>query len=327
MSLSIKAFQSLDETLNISRHEKMEEKKNGKTLFAGNLGIGAKNQSPIEQKREKAREQAMKLIRNAWDNDDKSAKNIDDLHQLKSDKLSEAKEAKAAIQEIDDYKAKLQMDYGIDSDSQEQKDLELLEKFQDYMSGAGAEPFTKEEVERLKELQNVPRTEYQNSVLKQNGLECELKVTAKLAKMQTKGIIQSITNAEIEQLKSQGMIKAQNAADDIMDATGDEILGLLLQEGKEKLDEEMEEEKEKAEKVEEKKEEQDERLEEAKENRKEQEELINNAVKADQIEMNTSVKQTNTSNVQEALKTIQKVLEENDLLDDDLKGIKIDFNF
>ena len=94
----------------------------------------------------------------------------------------------------------------------------------------------------------------------------------------------SISDATLEQLKSRDMEKASDAADEIMDSANKEILGMLIEEGKNNADEKVEEEKEKAEEAADKKEEQDKQIEEAQEKRKNQEEIIEGQQNADQLE-------------------------------------------
>ena len=59
---------------------------------------------------------------------------------------------------MENEKEAYRVDYGVDKDSQEQKDLELLEKYQNNRYGSAEDTFSKEELERLKELQNTPLT-------------------------------------------------------------------------------------------------------------------------------------------------------------------------
>ncbi len=66
-----------------------------------------------------------------------------------------------------------------------------------------------------------------------------------------------IRGIKLERLKSAPMVKAQKEADAIMEAASEEIVGMLVEEGKEHIDEEVEKQKERAEAVEEKKEVQD----------------------------------------------------------------------
>ena len=57
----------------------------------------------------------------------------------------------------------------MNSDSQKQKNFKLLEKYQDYRKGVQTDDFSKEEIDRLKELQNTPLTDYQTRALQLNG--------------------------------------------------------------------------------------------------------------------------------------------------------------
>ena len=141
---------------------------NGKkiTLLAGNItGKGSDLESRIQQKRNQARKQAMKLINDAWDADKKAADGIDALNKDKQEQLDKLREYKQSLKDVDEREKQLQEEYNIDPDSQEQKDLELLKKYQNYSNGSDYADFSKKEIERLKELQNTPRTEYQDKAL------------------------------------------------------------------------------------------------------------------------------------------------------------------
>ena len=302
--------------------------KSGKSVFAGDLEVGSKNtDSIIAQKRGFAQKQAMKLIGNAWDNDTRTAQGISDMEKMKSDKLSELQELNSKMKDIENSKPGIQEEYGIDPNSQEQKDLELLEKYHNYKSGTFGNDFSKEEIDRLGELQNLPRTEYQNKILALNAVTNELNSNAYRKEQEIFGINQSITDAKIDQLKSQDMQKATEAADEIMDATNKEILGVLLQDGVDNIDEDMQENQEKAEESKDKQEEQQEKIDKAKQNRDEQEEILNGEAQADKLDRNVTMQQQTETSVEQVQKHIQKILEENNLIKEDLKGIKIDFNF
>ena len=137
---------------------KTQDTKTRSTVFAGDLMLGQGNQ--IEQKKQTARRQAMKLITDAWGRDELASQSIKDMEQQKADYVEQMQEAKEHEKTFEKSKKELQEQYGVADDSQEQKDLELLEKFQNYKNGSHDESFTKEDVDRLKELQNLPRTEY-----------------------------------------------------------------------------------------------------------------------------------------------------------------------
>lgn len=296
------------------------------TVFAGDLGLnGAKSQ--IDMKRENAQKQAMKLVSDAWGRDKKCSDNISNMRGEKEELLSDMRERESQFSSIDESKAKLQQEYGVEADSEEQKDLELLERYQDYKNHVGPASFTKEEIERLKQLQDMPRTEYQQEMLMLNGYSGELRRQQQEDEWKLKSLTASIFDAKEDQLKSQDMLKASDAADEIKAAVEKEIFGLLIEEGKEHIEEEQKEQQEKAEEASEEKEERDERLEEAKERRKEQEELLRGENESEQMQMDIKLDEKGETQMAEAQKSIRKILEENNLIDEDLKGIKIDFNF
>lgn len=329
MSLTIKVMQNSVNDMGIFTNEANQKQaaNKGKSIFAGNLGLNSETDSLIEQKRQSARKQAKKLVGDAWEKDQKAAQKIDDMRELRKDKMSEIEESQTVLNDINEEKERLQQEYNIDPESQEQKDLELLERFQDYLGGVGSPEFTEEEVERLRELQNTLMTEYQKEVLKLNGEAGTEKQKIEKAEIQISLLKSSISNAKLEQLKSQDMIKANDAADELMDAASKEIISLLVQESKDNLDEKVEEEEKKAEEAQEKKEEQQERVDESKEKREEQEEIIKGDLETDKLEMETAMRQQSTVDMESVQKNIQKIIKENNLVNEDLKGIEIDFNF
>ena len=304
---------------------KTQDTKTRNTVFAGDLMLGQGNQ--IEQKKQTARRQAMKLITDAWGRDELASQSIKDMEQQKADYVEQMQEAKEHEKTFEKSKKELQEQYGVADDSQEQKDLELLEKFQNYKNGSHDESFTKEDVDRLKELQNLPRTEYQEKALRLNQIAGSMKVTASNANDKLIELTDTIAKAKTDQAKSQDMLKAGSAADDILEASNKEIMGLLIQDGKEHIDKEQEEAQKKAEEQKEKRDEQQERIDEAKQERKEQEELIKGQAEADSAEQDLSLQRKTTNNVEAAQQNIRNILEDKNLLAEDLKGIKIDFNF
>lgn len=334
MSLTINAAQHYTEQPQIpnaanARTATKQDGTKGDTVFAGNLGQNLGQKDIIGQKREKAQNQAMKLIRDAWGRDQKAAGAIDDMRMEREERLAKVNQLRAIIRDIEAEKSALQKEYEIDSDSQEQKDLELLEKYQNATDNPGTTKyeFTQEEIDRLKELKDMPRTEYQKKALKLNGQANDMKKIVDREEQSAFNLTKSITNAKLEQLKSQDMQKAGEAAEEINQAVNEEIVDLLLQEGKESVDEKMEEEQEKAEKLQEKQEEQEERIEAAKERREEQKEIIQGEAEAEQLSQAATLEVQNTSNVEATQKQIQKLIEENNLVNEDLKGIKIDLDF
>ena len=319
MSIAIRANQSgVDQAAAQKAAEKKGHQDVVKSVNAGGFLRKNDTQSQIEARRNNAKKQALKVVSDAWKSDNKSADSIADMEGLKQSKVSEMNE---------NTKKSLQEEYGVADGSQEQKDLELLEKYQNNMNGSSYDQFSDEELSRLKELQNAPLTEYQKKVLNLNSMKGQVSVEADRKQFGVNALTASISDATLEQLKSRDMEKASDAADEIMDSANKEILGMLIEEGKNNADEKVEEEKEKAEEAADKKEEQDKQIEEAQEKRKNQEEIIEGQQNADQLEQDVSMQKQNTSKMDEAQKNIQKILKEKNLVNEDLKGIEIDLNF
>lgn len=323
MSISIKAGQGSSDVYPAAQ----ESSQPRKTIDARNLkGLDPKR-SGIDKKRENARKQAMKLVQNAWNRDAKSAAEQKDLEAQKADKLTEVQKLTEQMKNIEETKKNLQEKYGVDPDSKEQKDLELLEKYQNNVTGASFDSFSEEEKERLKELQNTPFTDYQKEVLRQNSVKSALSREVEQKNREVAALQEAVTDSTIDQLKSQDMLKAQDAAGQILDVSGKEILNMLIQEGRDHIDEDAKEEQEKAEKAQEEKEKKQEKTDDAKEKRKEQEELLKKQTRSDQMEQKLSMQNQSDNQVNHAQKQIQKILKENHLVNEDLKGIEIDLNF
>ncbi|MBQ8923510.1 MAG: hypothetical protein IJ053_01830 [Lachnospiraceae bacterium] len=301
--------------------------KDNKTIFAGNLNAISNTQSLVEEKRNQAKKQAMKVIGDAWDKDNKVSADI----QKKLDKIdsrkSEINDYESKIRDLEDNKKELQESYGVADDSEDQKDLELLEKYQNYKNGSKIETFTKDEIARLKELQDIPRTEYQNKVLELNDAVGEFNKEIRSKKSDIAAMNEEIKDTRMEQIASHDMLDAYDAAEKIMEASSKEIIGILTNEMKSTIDEKFAEEKEKADKLAEEKEEKEEKLAEAKEKKEEQEALIEQSIEASRLEQDMKMQTQAYDNVADVQKDIQKILKDNNLVDEDLKGIKIDFNF
>ena len=133
------------------KNSKTGAKKNIKSISAGNLNDMTDREFNISQKRKVARKQAMKLISDAWDKDNKAAQGIKDMESEKADIANINADLKSKLKDIDKSQKDLQELYGVHSESQEQKDLELLKKYQDNRNGVSNDKFSKEEIDRLKE--------------------------------------------------------------------------------------------------------------------------------------------------------------------------------
>ena len=336
MSLTIKAF----ETDSVIRSSEQAKERAGsssvkKNIFGGNLNL---SNDPVEQRRKEAQEKAWNIVKNAWKND----KSVDDMIQTRKDyyaKLTKIKEEAASeLAAINDDKEVLRRLYDVAPDSKEQGDLELLEKAQDIRAKVSDEELTEQESERLAELYRGDLTEYQNRALELNKRAIELKKSLADTDRQMQDVTSDIYSIYRERLKSNPMLEAKEAAEDILNAANDEIIGMLMQESVDYIDEKLEEAEETAEKNTKEKEERKERLDELKLKRAVQEALIEGtkeaAEKAKAIERRIEAPSMETSEMidiaqgNDASKDVEQSLDEikssMNLLEADLKGIKVD---
>ena len=276
--LTVKA-NNINTNINSSRKSdislKSQTSDNRKTIDARKLGdyLNANNVNPennsgddisdrISDKRNSARNKAMKLINDAWERDNETSQGIKDMQDSKEAVVTEIREANSKIDDIDKELDNLKELYGVESDSADKTDL----------------------------------TEYNEKVKELNDLKNEYSKQIEKGKLSVKAMTESITDAKIDRLKSQDMLDSKEAADTIIEAAEKDIVRLAVLKGKEQIDEKAEEAKEKTEEAKEK-------AEEAKEEEAEE--------KAE-------------DNVTKAQEEIQKLMDINNMIDEDIKGIEID---
>lgn len=283
---------------------------NGGTVFAGGLNM---NQDNIALKRQQAQKQALKVVTETWSGDQA----IDDDIKSRKERIDaltkESVESKKVIAEMGERKTALKEYYGITDDSQEQKDLELLQKRKE-MSLKGGFSLTEEEQKRLEEIDQQGTTEYQKRVLE---LDDQISVHEDILEEYNKQIMEEnaiIAGVKLERLKSDPMVGAAKEAEAIEEAASKEIIGMLVEDAKEHIDEEQKKEEEKAEKIEEKKEKEEELLEKNKEKKEEEE--------TGEIPTQELLSQEKTG---ETIKQeIQNIVNKMNLVTEDIKGSMVD---
>ena len=126
----------------------------------------------------------------------------------------------------------------------------------------------------------------------------------------------SVRGIREERRKVHTMTDAQEDAEDVMEAAGDEIIGMVIDDAKEKLEEEKEEREEQAEEIKEEKEKQEELVEERKEREDEVEELIEDLPLDQMSDMDKAMS--------EMKQKINNILNEMTLVTEDIKGAQVD---
>lgn len=321
---------------NVRDGHKSSKVKRSNTIFAGDLPM---NKDAIMLRKQQAQKKAMKMIQDAWSGDRKTDQGMAEVRERAQQQREEAVMNHEKAAECEARKEKLREGYGVEPDSQEQKDLELLERAK-FPSEGG---FTEEEQQRLEELEGQPLTEYQQRCLEIHREEAIFKNRAESAEMGAQAYAQSVSNMKIERLKFHKMTDAQNNAEKLLEETGKEIVGMLWDEAKDHIDETYEEKREEEKEKAEEKEEQEEKVEDIREEKEIIEERIE-TIKEDSHEAEEARKEQEREARDEAelLKTmadagmdvagagagvqaeIKDMLHKMKLIEADIKGIKVD---
>ena len=295
-----------------NRRHSVSDGKNGKAKNGGK-SIDARSMAsvtdPIATKKAQVRKKAMKII-----GDDDMANRREKIRSL----TGEIGDSTKAISDIEASRAALQDKFGVSSDSQEQKDLELLAKgIETGFSGSDVR-LTKEEEEQIAKIKAAGLTEYQQQslALKKSEESYVNELADARNEIQTENAV--IRQTKIERLKSNSMGAAFEQADAVMGAASDEIMGMLIAEGKDHIDEKQEEEKKTAEEAADKKKELEEKLQARKDEKKEQEELTKDIVEA------ANKQAGGTDSVVQAQQEIKDMMNKLKLVEDDVKGAAVD---
>lgn len=277
------------------------QKENTNPFFAGNSNLA---NDPIAEKRKEAQEKAWKVISDAWDVDKSIDKSVEDRKKDYDKWLERKKDAQEQLKGIEEQMDALKEEYGITDEM----------SYRDYPS------------------------EYKQRYLELHKQAGAFQEEIYNADKYMKDDIRDIKAIAIEHLKSDPMAEANKTADMIMDAASDEILGMVMQQGQENIDEKMEEVTEKAKEQAKKEEIKEEKLEDIKEIKALQEAVIEGTKEAveradarhreneaPELPIDELIKLTQVnSETSKAQKTLDEIKYSMNLLEADLKGIEID---
>ena len=314
-------------SINSSQAGNARYDKDSNVLYAGNMSGTAGAAGAVDEKRAMAKKQISALIKEAWDKDTSVSKGLEDLEKEKKAMFDRMQEYRKKTEDIDAYAAKYIEENDIDTESAEYKDLMVLKKYQDYKNGVPVDAFSDEEVERLKELQNIPRTDFQNKMLAINADRDNASNDLYMAEQKLKAMMQQYSDSVINQPQSETMHKVNDAVDEIMDAVNSDTVGEFVREGITNAEERMEEAKEEAKELEEEREERQQRIDEAKERRKEQEEILDEAAKSDRMDYKLGGNTDNYDYYKDVQEKVRLIMKRANMDIEELKGIEIDFNY
>lgn len=252
------------------------EQEERKTVFAGDLRQESTLQDRISQKKAQAQKQAMKVVGDAFAGDTA----IDEDLEGRRQHVKELREEKLQLQEeaqgVAARRENLERAY-------ESGEISRA----DYLSEAL-------DIAREEQAYDQKLAENENSVLEENAI---------------------VRGTKLERLKHNPMGEARDQADAILEAASEEIIGMVMEDAKEKVDEENEKREEQAAEIKEEREEREQLIEEQKEKREEEE------IPEDMpVEEMLSMERTQTDVKQE----VQNILDKMKLLAEDIKGAAVD---
>ena len=321
-----------------NEREDVSNTANKKAFFAGDMNLG---NDPKQERLEEARKKAYKVVSDAFGADRDFDRQLDEIRKYAETKREEKAAALSDKKTAEDMIDALRKEYSVDPESKEQKDLDWLMA---YRKASHDERFS--DIEQMKKNRaradeiEANLTEYQSRMLEANEQLDHAQKRIDDADNALMSIRQSLTDAENEKNKTHAMADAQDEAETIMDEANRAVIGMAMNEAKDKIEEKMQEEQEKAEEKKEEKEEQEELEAERAEKKAVQEALTEETKeavkeareesrrrKADDLDLtdvtgaDPAVLTDRLSNVNAALDDIKNKMA---LVDADLKGIKVD---
>lgn len=290
---------------------------------------------PIEQKKTLAKKRAYKIIKDALAGELKRDADVQEVKDHAEQLQNDMAQAQNEIARIDDEKEKWRNECGVAEDSEEQKDLELLEKREAYERGDLSKELTEEERKRLAELDDRGYTDYQKKALEMEKKKAPHTDTVQKAEAGIMADNAAVRATRLERLKKDFIRKAQKEENEVLAAASKEIIGMLVDEAKGHIDEKSEEIREKAEEKKEEKEAEQEKIDAAKERKEEMEALANpdnvssgqtvaiQAAPPSGDEMTEAMVQLDGQR-EDYQKEIEEMMRKMNLVAEDIKGIKVD---
>jgi len=273
------ALEELRKEEQVRKSPESGKKEERKSVYAGETNL-VQEDSVLAEKI-KAQRTALKELLDQHLKEIELDEGVEQLESGKEDLLDSMNRAYAEQEKVREMRREFQEEYGVTEDTPEDQQPES----ERYLAA----------MEQFDEMERVWSEE------------------AKAAQDAQRAINQTLTDITIERAKSHAMVDAQEQADQIMEETSEEVIGMLQQEAVDHIDEKLEEIIEAAEKKAEEEEEKDEKLDKLHE-------------AGDQIEVNRKKKPIKTPDLDldDLQKTAKKILREEAILEEDIKGIAVD---
>lgn len=282
-----------------SKH-KRDEKNNQKitSIYAGNLNVV---RDPAESRKANGQKQAIRAILETFSKELKIETNIDEMRTKQEDLRTEMSVYHDKLASVQKMKEELRKGYEVSEYSEEEQDVKLIIK-----GVNNPEALTNEEKQRLESIGSL--TDYQKEMLECNKIETYWNNNLNNANNSIVNISMAVNSIQLDRLKHNPVLEVKEAAQDIIDMTSKEVIGMLLEESKETIDEKFDN-SDNAEKADEA---------DPKNGNDKTEEV---AAETEDLLSNYKAKQ------EEMLKKLQKQAQISNMLMDELKGIFLDIRY
>ena len=306
-----------------SRVGKEPDGRSGKTVFAGEMKGDFSLSDRIKERKERAQEKALKVVNDAWGGDRKIGETLGRSKEHLGRLQQENSGFRAETNELTRQSEALAAEYQVEPDSEQQQELDLLNKEEAarYQMLSGVE-LTEEEEEQLARIHEKELTEYQSRALE---LKKRIWVDRREIFDNEKGTVNELgietENAVIRGIREEGrkahsVLDAGKQAEEIMKSAGDEIINMAVNDAKDYLEETQKEREEEGAELKEEKEKQEEILKEREEKEKELEELLE--------EMPMDQMNDGAQTLSAVKRQIQNIVNEMNLVVEDIKGSQVD---
>ena len=262
-----------------------KDNKDRKTIFAGDFQGNLTLQERIQQRKDQARQEALKIVRDAWAGDQAIDRGMDESREHILQLQEENKQIQEDQREVEQLRQELKERYGVSEDTPLDKQPE-------------------EYRERMQELDE--RQKYNQGILTNNKNDIIVE----------NAVIRETKLAKLKRKPENTMVGAQERAEEVLDAASDDIIGMVVSEAREHLDQEQAEREEKAEKIKEEKEKLEELQEKRDERQEELEELVENAPVEEMVELDQSK--------EDIQQEVQNIVDKMKLVAEDIKGALVD---
>lgn len=324
------AYGSAAQTENGSAADKS---KKGKGLENGSINAAGLNlgTDPVEEKRKKAREMAMELVKDVFARESEFDESLISRDKHAKDLFAENVEHKAILADIDKERENLHELHDIPEGGVEDEELDLLRKEEQALKHPDFVKLSDEERKRLGEIHARGLTPYQEDMRRLDAEEAEYKEKIRDNEGEALQEYGMVRGMKLEHLKQHDMVDAVVEGEKIIKAASGEIVEMLRDEVRDNIDEKYEEEKEKAKEKKEEKEELEEKIEEAKADADKYDEVKAKREEKERekmYEISTSMDAVKQGKETEALpddeKSMTQVINELMLSTEDIKGLVVD---